>query len=72
MGVTRGAVEDMELAKIAPESATIKRFEDNNTTLSAYLSGQVDLIATGNLVVAEIAERFPDRKPVTKFSYNFV
>lgn len=67
VGVTRGAVEDMELAKIAPASTSIKRFEDNNTTLSAYVSGQVDLIATGNLVVAEIAERFPDRKPVTKF-----
>lgn len=67
VGVTRGAVEDMELSKIAPDSVVIKRFEDNNTTLSAYLSGQVDLIATGNLVVAEIAKRVPDRKPVTKF-----
>lgn len=67
VGVTRGAVEDMELGKVAPASAAIKRFEDNNTTLSAYLSGQVELIATGNLVVAEIAARFPDRKPATQF-----
>ena len=64
IGVTRGAVEDMELSKIAPASTTVKRFEDNNTTLSAYLSGQVDLIATGNIVVGEIASRMPDRKPV--------
>ena len=67
IGVTRGAVEDMELSKIAPASTTVKRFEDNNTTLSAYLSGQVDLIATGNIVVGEIASRMSDRKPVTKF-----
>lgn len=67
IGVTRGAVEDMELSKIAPASTTVKRFEDNNTTLSAYLSGQIDLIATGNVVVAEISSRMPDRKPVTKF-----
>lgn len=67
IGVTRGAVEDIELSKLAPADATIKRFEDNNTTLSAYLSGQVDLIATGNLVVATIAERNPDHPPVTKF-----
>ena len=67
IGVTRGAVEDMELSKIAPASTTVKRFEDNNTTLSAYLSGQIDLIATGNVVVAEIASRIPDRKPATKF-----
>ena len=67
IGVTRGAVEDMELSKIAPASTTVKRFEDNNTTLSAYLSGQIDLIATGNVVIAGIASRLPDRKPATKF-----
>ena len=42
-------------------------FEDNNTTLSSFLSGQVGLIATGNLVVTEIATRYPDKAPVTKF-----
>ena len=56
-----------ELSKIIPSSTTIKRFEDNNTTLSAYLSGQIDLIATGNVVVAEIANRMPDKKPYPKF-----
>ncbi|MFM2486174.1 transporter substrate-binding domain-containing protein [Celerinatantimonas yamalensis] len=68
IGVTRGAIEDMRLSKIAPPSANIKRFEDNNTTLSAYLSGQVNLIATGNLVVAAIAHRNPNRIPTTKFA----
>ena len=67
VGVTRGAVEDMELEKVLPEGATLQRFEDNNTTLSAYLSGQVQLIATGNLVATEIAERRPNQAPVTKF-----
>ncbi|WP_432452342.1 MULTISPECIES: transporter substrate-binding domain-containing protein [unclassified Agarivorans] len=67
IGVTRGAVEDIELSKLVDSSTTIKRFEDNNTTLSAYLSGQVELIATGNLVATEIAKRVPDRKPMTKF-----
>jgi polar amino acid transport system substrate-binding protein len=67
VGVTRGSVEDIELSKIVPETATLKRFEDNNTTLSSFLSGQVGLIATGNLVVTEIATRYPDKAPVTKF-----
>lgn len=67
IGVTRGAVEDMELSKAVSSSTTIKRFEDNNTTLSAYLSGQIDLIATGNVVIAEIANRAPERKPLAKF-----
>lgn len=48
IGVTRGAVEDMVLTSVAPQAAQIKRYEDNNTTLSAYLSGQVQYVATGN------------------------
>jgi polar amino acid transport system substrate-binding protein len=67
VGVTRGAIEDLELTKIAPSSATIKRFEDNNTTISAYLSGQVPLIATGNVVAASISEKQPNKKLDVKF-----
>lgn len=63
IGVTRGAVEDMELSDIAPDSTTVQRFEDNATTISAFLSGQVDYVATGNVVAAEIAERNSDRAP---------
>ena len=67
VGVTRGAVEDLELSKIAPPSASIKRFEDNNGTISAFLSGQVDLVATGNVVAAAILARNPPKKPEVKF-----
>jgi polar amino acid transport system substrate-binding protein len=67
VGVTRGSVEDLELSKLTPQDTIIKRFEDNNSTLSAFLSGQVSLIATGNLVVTEIATRYPDKAPQTKF-----
>ncbi len=67
VGVTRGAVEDLALTDIAPKGADIKRYEDNNTTLSAYLSGQVQYIATGNLVAAAIAEKSPAKAPVAKF-----
>lgn len=63
IGVTRGAVEDMELSEIAPASTTVQRFEDNATTISAFLSGQVDYVATGNVVAAEIAERNSNRAP---------
>ncbi|SAI32772.1 substrate-binding protein [Bordetella ansorpii] len=67
VGVTRGSVEDIELSKIAPESATIRRYEDNNGTITAFLSGQVQLIATGNVVAAAILARKPPKKPETKF-----
>ncbi len=67
VAVTRGAIEDMELTKIAPESATIKRFEDNSSTIAAYQSGQVDLVATGNVVAASINGQNPDKPLETKF-----
>ena len=66
IGATRGSIEEQELSKLAPD-ATIKRYEDNNTTIAAFISGQVDLIATGNVVAAAIAEKSPARAPVSKF-----
>ena len=67
VGVTRGAIEDIELSKIAPASATIRRYEDNNGTITAFLSGQVQLVATGNVVAAAILARNPPKKPENKF-----
>lgn len=68
IGVTRGAVEDMVLTAIAPKDATIQRYEDNNTTLSAYLSGQVQYVATGNLVVAAINREHPSAALTSQFT----
>lgn len=67
VGVTRGAIEDLELTKIAPADATIKRYEDNNGTISAFLSGQVEAVATGNVVAAAILARNPPKRPESKF-----
>lgn len=67
VGVTRGSLEDIELTRIAPPTADIKRFEDNNATLSAFLAGQVTVLVSGNVVAAAVAERQPARKPEAKF-----
>ncbi|MBO0661226.1 transporter substrate-binding domain-containing protein [Jiella sp. MQZ9-1] len=67
VGVTRGSVEDLQLSKIAPKDATIKRYEDNNGTISAFLSNQVDVVATGNVVAAAILKRNPPRQPDSLF-----
>ena len=64
--MTRGAIEDIELTNVAPAGVTIKRFEDNNSTIAAYLAGQVDLIASGNVVMVAISERNPKRIPAMK------
>ena len=76
VGVTRGAIEDMELTKIAPAAADIKRFEDNNTTVSAFVSGQVQAIATGASVAGNLMARNPQLATEYKFllkdSPNFI
>jgi polar amino acid transport system substrate-binding protein len=76
VGVTRGAIEDMELTKIAPASADVKRFEDNNGTVAAFVSGQVQVVATGASVAGNMMARNPnlnvEYKFVLKDSPNFI
>jgi polar amino acid transport system substrate-binding protein len=76
VGVTRGAIEDLELTKLAPPTADIKRFEDNNATVSAFVSGQVQVIATGASVAGNMMARNPNLdaqyKFVLKDSPNFI
>ncbi len=45
----------------------IKRYEDNNGTISAFLSGQVEVVATGNVVAAAILAKNPPKRPELKF-----
>ena len=76
VGVTRGAIEDQELTKIAPASVDIRRFEDNNVTVSAFVSGQVQLIATGASVAGNMMGKNPqlgtEFKLLLKDSPNFI
>ena len=76
VAVTRGAIEDMELTKIAPPNTDIKRFEDNNTTVAAFVSGQVQLIATGASVAGNMMQKNPklntEYKLLIKDSPNFI
>lgn len=76
VGVTRGAIEDQELTKLAPASTDIKRFEDNNATVSAFVSGQVQAIATGASVAGNMMARNPqlgtEYKLLLKDSPNFI
>ncbi|WP_251975949.1 transporter substrate-binding domain-containing protein [Salinicola avicenniae] len=67
IGATRGALEDLTLSDIAPDDTEIQRYEDNATTISAFLSGQVEYIATGNVVVAQIARQNEARAPTLIF-----
>lgn len=67
IAVTRDTIEDAVLTKLAPPTATIKRYEDNAATEVAYLSNQAELVATGNVVAAEMLAKSPLKKTVIKF-----
>ena len=76
VAVTRGAIEDMELTRLAPPAADVKRFEDNNATVAAFVSGQVQALATGASVAGNMMARNPqldaEYKFVLKDSPNFI
>ena len=67
VAVTRGTLEAEELSRIAPKGVEILSFEDNNAAISAFVSGQADVIVTGSSVAAGIAKKNPDKKLESKF-----
>ncbi|WP_017776024.1 transporter substrate-binding domain-containing protein [Paraburkholderia kururiensis] len=68
IAAARGTLEDLSVSKIAPASASIKRFDDPNGAISAFISGQVQLLVVGNDVGATILARHPANDPEQKFS----
>ena len=67
VGVTGGTLEDLALTENGPDGIEIVRFGDNAATLSAYLSGQIDVLVTGNTVAAQLGKDNPDLAIETKF-----
>ena len=60
VAVTRGAMEDQELGKVAPSTLEFKRFEDNNATIAAFAAGQTQLLATSAAVAGNLMQRKPE------------
>lgn len=70
VGVVQGAVEDLKLTELAPQSASIRRFDSSDGVISAFLSGQLDLIATGQSIVATVNQKGSARVLETKLIIN--
>ena len=68
ISVTRGSVDDMELTKVAPASTELRRFEDNNSTVAAFVAGQTQLVATS----AQVASAMMSKNPQLGAEYKFV
>lgn len=58
ISVTRGSMQDDKLREVAPK-ADIKRFEDNNATITAFLAGQTEFTATGSAVIEAVKQKNP-------------
>ena len=67
VGVAQGSLEDLELSKLPAGKVQIKRFASNSLTASVLVSGQVELIATGNVVAAKLIRDNPDKQIDNKF-----
>lgn len=67
IAVNRGTLEDTEVTKVAPADADIQRYNDYNGVISAFLSGQAQLMVVGNDVGATILAKNPTIEPVEKF-----
>src|SRR3954449_2321700 len=66
ISATKGTTQDLTLTAMAPK-ANIVRFEDDTTSNTAFLSGQVDMWATLNTIAIEIGKRNPAKEIDLKF-----
>ena len=76
VGLTGGTIEDVQVTDEAPEGTQILRFGDNAATQASFVSGQVDVIITSNVVAAAISEANPDldisTKYISKYGASFI
>jgi polar amino acid transport system substrate-binding protein len=67
IAVNRGTLEDTSLTEAAPASADIKRFDNYNAVIQAFISGQTQLMVVGNDVGAQVLAKQDVLKPEQKF-----
>jgi polar amino acid transport system substrate-binding protein len=67
IAVNKGTLEDTEVTKVAPEGADVQRYNDYAGVISAFLSGQAQLMVVGNDVGATILAKQPAIEPIEKF-----
>ena len=62
VAVARGSSTDIFFTQVAPEGATVMRFESEVTASQAMLAGQVDAIVLTNTMVPSVVQSEPDLK----------
>ncbi|MDB5829592.1 MAG: amino acid transporter [Variovorax sp.] len=64
---TRSTTNDQEITKILPKDATIVRFDDDATSITAIVSNQADIFATAPSLLKSINEKSPGKQMEVKF-----
>jgi polar amino acid transport system substrate-binding protein len=67
VGTVRGTTHDTQLTKEGPKGMKLVRYEDDATEAQAFLSGQVDIFSTAELLVAPIDKKNLARQVEVKF-----
>lgn len=67
VAVNRGTLEDTSLTEAAPPDTDIKRFDNYNSVMQAFLSGQTQLMVVGNDVGSQVLAKQTELKPEQKF-----
>lgn len=76
LAVTRGTIQDDALQELAPKTLKIQRFEDDNSTMAAFMSQQTQFVAVGAAVAAAALQKNPkvqaEYKLLIKDSPNYI
>jgi polar amino acid transport system substrate-binding protein len=67
VGTVRGTTHDTQLTKEGAKGMKLVRYEDDATEAQAFLSGQVDIFSTAEMIVPQIAKKNPARQVELKF-----
>jgi polar amino acid transport system substrate-binding protein len=67
VGVTRGTINDIQITTKAPKGTNIVRFDDDASSVAAFVSGQVDAFVTASALVEIINKKNPGADMDAKF-----
>jgi polar amino acid transport system substrate-binding protein len=68
VSVARGSFTEQSLAREAPPTTQIVRFDDDAAATTAMLTGQVDVYGTALPIASTLAKRYPEKQLEIKFS----
>jgi polar amino acid transport system substrate-binding protein len=67
VGTVRGTTHDTQLTRQGPKGMKLVRYEDDATEAQAFLSGQVDIFSTAEMIVPQLDKKNPARHVEVKF-----